>query len=168
MEQTLSKNIAHPPTASLPATQAVAEHPFISVVSPVYMAEFILPVLCERLTSSLEQMTERFEIILVCDGSPDNSWSVMQELVQKYPHLKIVNLSRNFGQHYAITAGMDLARGDWTVVMDCDLQDRPEDIPMLFAKLDEGYDMVVARRINRQHKWWKRVTSRLYFKVFSM
>lgn len=148
--------------------QVQPERPFLSVVSPVYMAEKILPVLCERLDAVLRQMTDQFEIILVCDGSPDNSWAVMQELVEVYPHLKIVNLSRNFGQHYALTAGMDLARGDWTVVMDCDLQDKPEDIPKLLEKLDEGYDMVVARRINRQHKWWKRVTSRMYFKAFSM
>lgn len=164
----MSHNFAETPSDAAGGSQVSMERPLISVVSPVYKAELILPVLCERLTSVLTQMTERFEIILICDGSPDNSWSVMQELVQTYPHLKIVNLSRNFGQHYAITAGMDLARGDWTVVMDCDLQDRPEDIPRLYAKLDEGYDMVVARRINRQHKWWKRVTSRMYFKVFSM
>ena len=168
MEQTLSSNVAGALSVSERGTLVAAERPLISVVSPVYMAEHILPVLCERLTSVLSQMTDRFEIILVCDGSPDNSWAVMQELVPKYPHLKIVNLSRNFGQHYALTAGMDLARGDWTVVMDCDLQDHPEDIPKLFAELDEGYDMVVARRINRKHKWWKRVTSRMYFKVFSM
>lgn len=168
MEQDLSENVVETLPAPAPAQDVVPGRPLISVVSPVYMAEFILPVLCERLTSVLTQMTDRFEIILVCDGSPDNSWSVMQELVQKYPHLKIVNLSRNFGQHYALTAGMDLAQGDWTVVMDCDLQDSPEDIPLLFAKLEEGYDMVVARRINRQHKWWKRATSRLYFKVFSL
>jgi dolichol-phosphate mannosyltransferase len=168
MEQSLSHNFVETPSDAAGGSQVGTERPLISVVSPVYKAELILPVLCERLTSVLTQMTERFEIILVCDGSPDNSWSVMQELVKTYPHLKIVNLSRNFGQHYAITAGMDLARGDWTVVMDCDLQDRPEDIPRLYAKLHEGYDMVVARRINRQHKWWKRATSRMYFKVFSM
>lgn len=168
MAQSSSKNVAGVPLGAVADVQAVAEPPFISVVSPVYMAELILPVLCERLDAVLRQMTDRFEIILVCDGSPDNSWAVMQSLVLQYPHLKVVNLSRNFGQHYAITAGMDLSCGDWTVVMDCDLQDRPEDIPRLFEKLDEGYDIVVARRINRQHKWWKRVTSRMYFKVFSM
>ncbi len=168
MTQALASDTADTLSASMSSAQMVTEKPLISVVSPVYKAERILPVLCERLDTVLRQMTDRFEIILVCDGSPDNSWPVMQALVEKYPHLKVVNLSRNFGQHYAITAGMDLARGEWTVVMDCDLQDRPEDIPRLFAKLDEGYDMVVARRIDRQHKWWKRATSRLYFKIFSM
>lgn len=168
MGQGFSRNTAGELLESAHVAKTAPEAPFISVVSPVYKAELILPVLCERLTSVLTEMTDRFEIILVCDGSPDNSWSVMQELVREYPHLKIVNLSRNFGQHYALTAGLDLVSGDWTVVMDCDLQDRPEDIPRLFAKLDEGFDMVVARRINRQHKWWKRATSRMYFKVFNL
>ena len=144
-----------------------ASHPFISVVSPVYQAERILPALCERLTATLEGMGVEYEIILVCDGSPDGSWAVMEQLAKQYPRLVVVNLSRNFGQHYAMTAGMDLASGEWTVVMDCDLQDSPEEIPRLLEKAEEGFDIVVARRIQRQHKWWKRVTSRLFFKVFS-
>lgn len=140
----------------------------MSVVSPVYMAERILPALCERLDAALAAITPHYEIILVCDGSPDRSWEVMEQLVAQYPKLCIVKLSRNFGQHYAMTAGLDLARGEWTVVMDCDLQDQPEEIAGLLAKTREGYDIVVARRTNRQHKWWKRVTSRLFFKVFSL
>lgn len=145
-----------------------AKRPLLSVVSPVYMAERILPALCERLEAALSRITEEFEIILVCDGSPDRSWEVMQRLVRQYPRLTIVKLSRNFGQHYAMTAGLDLARGEWTVVMDCDLQDPPEDIVRLLTKAQEGYDIVIARRIGRQHKWWKRVTSRLFFKLFHL
>lgn len=141
--------------------------PFISVVSPVYMAEKILPALCERLEATLSGMGCSYEVILVCDGSPDRSWDVMEQLVHRYPHLAVVKLSRNFGQHYAMTAGLDLARGEWTVVMDCDLQDQPEEIPRLLEKTREGFDIVVARRLNRQHKWWKRQTSRAFFKVFS-
>lgn len=142
--------------------------PLISVVSPVYKAERILPALCQRLEASLSAITQEYEIILVCDGSPDRSWDVMRELVQQYPRLTVVNLSRNFGQHYAMTAGLDLSRGEWTVVMDCDLQDSPEEIARLLAMALEGHDIVVARRLNRQHKWWKRKTSELYFKVFSL
>lgn len=145
-----------------------AVRPLVSAVSPVYMAEAILPALCERLDAALAAITPDYEMILVCDGSPDRSWEVMERLVAQYPRLTIVKLSRNFGQHYALTAGLDLARGEWTVVMDCDLQDQPEEIAGLLAKAREGYDMVVARRLNRQHKWWKRVTSRLFFKVFSL
>jgi dolichol-phosphate mannosyltransferase len=119
------------------------------------------------LTATLEKMAVEYEVILVCDGSPDDSWSVMERLARQYSRLVAVNLSRNFGQHYALTAGMDLASGEWTVVMDCDLQDQPEEIPRLLAKAEEGFDIVVAKRLQRQHKWWKRVTSRLFFKVFS-
>jgi dolichol-phosphate mannosyltransferase len=149
-------------------SRSTVRRPLISVVSPVYKAEKILPTLCERLDASLSAMTQDYEVILVCDGSPDGSWRVMQELVQKYPRLTVVNLSRNFGQHYAMTAGLDLSRGEWTVVMDCDLQDSPEEIARLLAMALDGHDIVVARRLNRQHKWWKRKTSELYFKVFSL
>ncbi len=132
------------------------------------MGEKILPTLCERLQAALSQVTSDYEVILVCDGSPDRSWEVMEALVEQYPHLVIVKLSRNFGQHYALTAGLDLARGEWTVVMDCDLQDQPEEIARLLAKTSEGYDIVIARRLGRQHKWWKRQTSWLFFKLFSL
>lgn len=142
--------------------------PLISIVSPVYMAEKILPALCERLNATLSRMTSAYEVILVCDGSPDRSWDVMEDLVRQYPKLTVVRLSRNFGQHYAMTAGLDLARGDWTVVMDCDLQDPPEEIPKLLQKAREGFDIVIARRLNRQHKWWKRTTSAWFFKAFSL
>lgn len=151
------------------ATQALAPaRPLLSAVSPVYKAEAILPALCERLDAALAAITPHYEMIFVCDGSPDRSWEVMERLVAQYPRLTIVKLSRNFGQHYALTAGLDLARGEWAVVMDCDLQDQPEEIAGLLAKAREGYDIVVARRLNRQHKWWKRITSRLFFKVFSL
>jgi dolichol-phosphate mannosyltransferase len=152
---------------ALGAAAVCARPPTVSVVSPVYMAQKILPALCERLEATLSGMGCTYEVILVCDGSPDRSWDVMERLVHQYPRLAIVRLSRNFGQHYATTAGMDLARGEWTVVMDCDLQDQPEEIPKLLAKAREGFDIVVARRMNRQHKWWKRMTSKAFYKVFS-
>lgn len=149
------------------ATSALsATRPYLSVVSPVYMAERILPALCARLDAALAKITSDYEFILVCDGSPDQSWEVMQQLAPQYPHMVAVKLSRNFGQHYAMTAGLDLARGQWTVVMDCDLQDQPEEIVRLLDKTREGFDIVVARRLQRQHRWWKRQTSRLYFRVF--
>lgn len=156
--------VAEPrPTAGL----HVSTTPLISIVSPVYKAEKILPALCERITATLSGMTDAYEVILVCDGSPDRSWDVMEQLVHQYPKLSIVKLSRNFGQHYATTAGMDLARGEWTVVMDCDLQDQPEEIPRMLAKALEGFDIVVARRMNRQHSWWKRISSKAFYQVFS-
>ena len=139
----------------------------ISVVSPVYRAESILPELVSRLEKSLNEMNVSYEIILVDDRSPDNSWQVLKELVQKHDSLKIYRLSRNFGQHYAITAGLNLAKGKWVVVMDCDLQDRPEEIPALYAKTKEGFDSVVARRAQRQDLWLKRMSSKAYYATFS-
>lgn len=141
---------------------------FLSVVSPVYGARNILPALCERLDATLSQITDRYEIILVDDRCPQDSWSVLRSLVGQYPNLVILRLSRNFGQHYAITAGVDIARGDWTVIMDCDLQDRPEDIPRLLAIAEGGYDVVIARRRQKAHSLFKRSTSWLYHKLFSL
>ena len=107
-----------------------------------------------------------YEIILVNDASPDASWQAIEAECAKYDNVRGINLSRNFGQHYAITAGLSYAKGDYIVVLDCDLQDRPEEIPALYAKVQEGYDIVYARRVNRQDKWLKRLSSTLFSAVF--
>ena len=140
---------------------------FVSVVVPVYRAERILPVLCERLSATLAAISPDYEIILVDDRSPDHSWKVLKEIVRQFPNVTAVRLSRNFGQHYALTAGLDFARGEWVVVMDCDLQDAPEEIPRLLAKASEGFDVVLARRVGRRHKWWKRMMSAAFYRVFA-
>jgi polyisoprenyl-phosphate glycosyltransferase len=160
--------LANPPPPLGSPWRREQASPVLSVVSPVYRAARILPELCLQLSAVLDGMDLEYEIVLVCDGSPDDSWAVMQRLVLEYPRLKVVNLSRNFGQHYATTAGLDLAQGEWTVVMDCDLQDRPEEIPRLLEKAREGFDIVVARRTQRQHGWVKRTASRAYYKLFGM
>lgn len=126
-----------------------ARHGRISVVIPVYRAASILPTLHARLDRVLSQLSSDYEIIFIDDRSPDGSWEVLCELARSHPQTKAVRLSRNFGQHYAITAGLDLAAGDWTVVMDCDLQDRPEEIPALLATAQQGYEVVLARRGGR-------------------
>jgi dolichol-phosphate mannosyltransferase len=114
-------------------------------------------------------MSATYEIILVDDRSPDRGWSVMRELAKTYPDITMVRLSRNFGQHYAITAGLDLATGEWTVLMDCDLQDQPEEIPrLLAAALDGGYDIVLARRLERRDTSNKRLSSRLFYWLFNV
>ena len=100
----------------------------ISVVSPVYKAEKIVDKLCEKLICNLREITENFEIILIDDCSPDESWLRIQENAKIHNEIDGIKLSRNFGQHHAITAGIDQSRGDWVVVMDCDLQDKPEEI----------------------------------------
>ena len=106
----------------------------LSIISPVYCAEQLLDQLVERVIESVGAISSDFEVILVDDYSPDNSWSKIEELSTKHPQVKGIKLSRNFGQHYAITAGLDQAKGEWVVVMDCDLQDRPEEIPALYEK----------------------------------
>lgn len=108
-----------------------------------------------------------FEIILVDDYSPDRSWEKIEELSLIHPEIKGIKLSRNFGQHYAITAGLDQASGEWIVVMDCDLQDRPEEIPNLLQKAKEGFDVVLARRVNRNDAFLKRLFSKTFYLILS-
>lgn len=139
----------------------------ISIVSPVYRGEKMVKELVDRIVSNVTAITNDYEIILVNDASPDNSWDAIVSECQKNNKVKGINLSRNFGQHYAITAGLSFAKGDWVVVMDCDLQDRPEEIPNLYRKAQEGYDSVFAQRTNRSDLWMKRLTSKLFYKFFS-
>lgn len=139
----------------------------LSVVSPVYRAEGILEELVDRITASATAMGVDHEIILVEDGSPDGSWGVIERICAKDERVKGIKLSRNFGQHYAITAGLAAAKGTWVVVMDCDLQDRPEEIPKLYAKAQGGYDLVLARRSLRQDGRSKKLSSVLFYKLFS-
>lgn len=123
--------------------------------------------LVTRIIASVSAITNDYEIILINDASPDNSWVEIKHQCSLNPKVKGLNLSRNFGQHYAITAGLSYAKGEWVVVMDCDLQDRPEEIPNLYAKAQEGYDSVLAQRIQRSHGLFKRMGSKLFYKVFS-
>ncbi len=141
--------------------------PIISIVIPVYKAESCLDELYRRLVLSLETITPDFEIVLVEDCGGDHSWEIIERLSAQDARVKGLQFSRNFGQHYGITAGLDHCVGDWVVVMDCDLQDRPEEIPRLYAKAQEGYDIVLARRGKRQDPVLKRFTSWLFYKLFS-
>lgn len=143
------------------------KEPLISIVSPVYKAEKIVDLLVQSICNEVSKITENFEIILVEDGSPDNSWAKIEENCQKDKRVKGIKLSRNFGQHYAITAGLDHTQGEWVVVMDCDLQDRPEEIPNLYNKAQEGYDVVLARRYQRQDSFFKRFFSWAFYKTLS-
>lgn len=139
----------------------------ISIVSPVYRAENIIQELISEVVKNVSQITEKFEIILVNDSSPDNSWAVIQQQTKEDSRIVGLNLSRNFGQHVAITAGLSYARGEWVVVMDCDLQDRPDEIPNLYRKAQEGYQSVFAQRIVRHDSLFKRVSSTVFYKLFS-
>jgi len=139
----------------------------ISVVSPVYRAENIVSELVKQVKEQLSPITEDFEIILINDASPDNSWVEIEKETAKDKRVKGLNLSRNFGQHYAITAGLNFAKGEWIVVMDCDLQDRPDEIPNLYQKALEGYDSVFAQRTERNDTLFKKLFSKLFYKLFS-
>jgi len=141
--------------------------PHLSVVVPVYRAENCLDELYLRLKSTLETISPDFEIVLVEDCGGDDSWRVIVRLAAADSRVRGIQFSRNFGQHYGITAGLDQCHGDWVVVMDCDLQDRPEEIPRLYVKAQEGYDIVLARRGARRDPPLKRMTSKLFYKIFS-
>lgn len=139
--------------------------PLISVVSPVYRAEKTLDELVNRIEASVRKITDSFEIVLVDDRSPDGSWIKMKELASQKSFVRAIRLSRNFGQHYAITAGLDHANGKWIVVMDCDLQDRPEEIPALYHRAQQGYDAVLARRYERKDGLLKRLLSKVFYRT---
>lgn len=133
--------------------------PHISIVSPEYKGARMVQELVERIAASVSTITEDYEIILVNDASPDDTWAEIEKACAKDKRVKGLDLSRNFGQHNAITAGLNYAQGEWVVIMDCDLQDKPEEIPNLYKKAKEGYDYVVARRVVKQVGWWKRFSS---------
>ncbi len=139
----------------------------ISIVSPVYRAASILPELIRQLTGALSAVTSEYEIILVEDCGPDNSWQIIEEICAQNTKVIGIKLSRNFGQHYAITAGLEQAKGEWVVVMDCDLQDRPDEIPNLYNKAQEGFDLVFAQRKDRQDSTKKKLSSRIFYAIFS-
>lgn len=147
-----------------PLTQAMT---LISVIIPVFNAEGCLEELYGRLRSSLTSITEDFEIVFVEDCSQDQSWPMILELAKRDRRVMGFRFSRNFGQHYGITAGLHQCTGDWAVVMDCDLQDRPEDIPRLYHKALEGNDVVLARRMRRQASRISLLLSRVFYKVFT-
>lgn len=138
----------------------------LSIVSPVYRAEKIIPTLVERIEKSVSTITPDYEIILVEDCGPDNSWEVIENIAQKDKKVIGIKLSRNFGQHYAITAGLKYVTGNWIIVMDCDLQDNPDEIPNLYNKAIEGWDIVYARRVERQDSFFKRLSSSVFHAVF--
>ena len=141
--------------------------PTFSFVSPVYQAEGLLAELVGRLVAVGEGLGGDFEIVLVDDRSADGSWARIQGLAARDPRVRGLRLSRNFGQHRAITAGLEQCRGEWVVVLDCDLQDRPEEIPALYAQARRGYDLVLAQRTDRQDSWRKKLLSRLFYRTLS-
>ncbi len=133
----------------------------LSIVVPVYRSALILPRLVEQIAAEMRQagLAENFELLLVNDASPDNSWQVIRSLAQDNPFIKGITLRRNFGQHNAIMAGLNHVRGDFIVLMDDDLQHPPQAIANMVRALSEGYDVCYTKYLNRQHAAWKKLGS---------
>ena len=136
----------------------------ISFIVPFYKSKATVRLLYEKLCALSPLLRgEPLEFVFVEDCGEDGSWEILQEIAQTDSRVKAIQFSRNFGQHYAITAGLDLCSGDWAVVMDCDLQDRPEEIPRLYEKALEGYDVVFSRRGKRMHSFGKKLASKSFW-----
>ena len=138
----------------------------ISVVIPVYGCRKALPELHRRLVDVFDKMGSDYELVLVDDCCPQNSWEEIEKLCAKDKKVIGMRMSRNFGQIKAITAGLDNVTGDYVVVMDCDLQDRPEPIPEMFKKIEEGYDVVFAKREGRKDSAITKFLSKAFYKVY--
>jgi polyisoprenyl-phosphate glycosyltransferase len=142
--------------------------PLISVVTPVYGAA-CLEQLYRRVAAALPAISDNFEIVMVNDASPDQAWSLIEALAALDSRVRGLNLSRNVGQHEAILAGLEHARGEWVVVMDCDLQDQPEEIPRLYhAALESNFDVVLARRTLRQQTFHRALASKAFYALLSI
>lgn len=132
-----------------------------SVVIPVYNSIDSLEELCERLSKELKNMFHNFEIILVDDGSRDESYIKMKELYEKNNNLKIIKLDGNYGQQNAIKCGFEFAKGDFIITMDDDLQHQPKEIEKIVKKLDQGYDVVYGIPENKKHSFYRNIGTRL-------
>jgi dolichol-phosphate mannosyltransferase len=142
--------------------------PEITVISPVYMSEQSVPELVDRVRQAVERVTNDYEIILVEDGSPDNSWRSIELACRQDRRVKGIRLSRNFGQHYATTAGLTAAGGKYVVVLDCDLQDDPMYIPDLYRAAQRGFDIVYTRKRRRRHPRVKNLFGWLFHTLFNV
>lgn len=133
----------------------------LSVVVPVYRSEDSLPELAAALNTVLPQVAERYELLLVCDGSPDHSWDVIERLCTQYPWVRGIHLMRNYGQHNALLCGIRSARYDVIATMDDDLQHPPEALSLLLEKLNEGFDVVYGSPAREQHGLWRDLASQV-------
>lgn len=142
--------------------------PYLSIVAPVYLTEQFLDELVTQVRHYAREVTENFEVVLVDDGSPGGAWSQITRLGDADPRIKGVRLSRNFGQHSAITAGLQATRGRYVILMDADLQDDPKYIPELHSAIRHGHDIVYTRKRRRRHRFFRNVLGRLYTRVINL
>lgn len=139
----------------------------VSIVSPVYKAEKIVDELVFRIQQEIEKITLDYEIILVEDGGGDNSWMKIKENCAKDKRVKGIKLTRNFGQHFALSAGLEASIGDYVIVMDCDLQDDPVYFKDLIGKAIEGNKIVYTYKKERKHGFIKNLKAKIYYKTFN-
>jgi glycosyltransferase involved in cell wall biosynthesis len=143
--------------------------PHLSIVAPVYNEPLsTVTALTGRVALAVADITDDYEIILVDDGSKRETWEAIRSASSNEPRVLGLRFARNFGQHVAISAGIDKAEGDWVIVMDSDLQDRPEVIPELYAKALEGFDVVFVRRQLRPESLLYRAGARFFYKVLNL
>ena len=142
----------------------------LSVVIPVYNESSLIKELVKRVKNNVEKITKDFEIIMVDDGSIDQTWEFIEIEAEQEKRITGVKFSRNFGHHFAITAGLDKSKGEWVIVMDGDLQDRPEVIPELYNKAQTGFEVVFVSRQNRPEKYYYQIAQKIFYfilKIFS-
>jgi undecaprenyl-phosphate 4-deoxy-4-formamido-L-arabinose transferase len=156
-------------TASSPVTAGTRalNAPYVSVVIPVFNEQENLRALHAALMPVLETLGKPYEVIYIDDGSTDPSLLILREFQAQDPHVTVIEFSRNFGQHAAIFAGFDQARGQIVVTLDADLQNPPEAIPSLVHTIEAGYDVVGGWRENRQDSWFRRFASKIVNKIIS-
>jgi glycosyltransferase involved in cell wall biosynthesis len=147
--------------------ERIVNFPYLSIVVPVFGCRSCLEELCRRLARVIDALGIQYEVLLVDDRSKDGAWESIAALETQYPAIRGIRLSRNFGQHIAISAGLAESRGNYVIVMDCDLQDPPELIPTLIAKAEDGFDMVLCRRAQRNHSLLRVGAAKAYFWLLS-
>ena len=149
------------------ASSSISKGPELSVVIPIYNSANIFPELYQRLTAAVGQTVSSFEIIAVVDGCRDRSFDVIQGIAQRDGRVKAIEFSRNFGHQAAITAGLSLAAGDMVAIMDDDLEDPPEALPLLVARIRDGFDVVYGIRRKRKRFWLHRFFFTAFYRILS-
>ena len=148
-------------------SSSISKGPELSVVIPVYNSANIFPELYRRLTAALDQTVSSFEIIAVVDGCRDRSFDVIQGVGQRDGRVKAIEFSRNFGHQAAITAGLSAAGGAMVAIMDDDLEDPPEALPLLVARIRDGFDVVYGIRRKRKCSWLHRFFFTAFYRILS-
>lgn len=140
----------------------------ISAIVPSYNEEKNVPLIYKRLTDTLSQISDKYEIIFVNDCSKDSTLSVIKQISEKDSHVKYISFSRNFGHQIAVSAGLDMCKGNAVVIIDGDLQDPPELILEMYKKYQEGYKVVYAKRKTREGEtWFKKATAKLFYRFLA-